>query len=297
MSRHRIRPALIALLAIVAIAGLAPAASATGPAGVPRLVEIGAAHHPGLDRVVFEFQGGLPGLRGPGWSSTPPTLDPSGLPSYVQGNAFLGLVFDNASGWGPSGTTYGPARRAYDLPNVSHLVVVGDYEAVMEISIGVMARTDVLRVTSLHSPSRWVIEIGTAFAKETVRTWFVDRDGDHGAPALVSVHRTVPRDARAMSALHRLFAGPTIAERADGLRFIDSEADSVKGLDINDRGVARIRLVGGCDAGGASFTVADELQPTLRQLAAVDWVKILDPAGHTQQPWGRVDSIPDCLDG
>ncbi len=298
MSRHRLGPALVALLAIVALAGLAPAASATGPAGVPRLVEIRAAHHPGFDRVVFEFKGGLPELRTPRWSTSAPTLDPSGLPSHVQGNAFLGLVFDNATGWNLSGSTYGPSRRAYDLPNVAHLVVVGDYEAIMEVSIGVMARTDVLRATALHSPSRWVIDIGTRFAKRTLRTWFLDADRVDGPPPyVVPVDRIVPTASAAKSLLRRMFAGPTAQEKADGLRFVASEATGFADLRINDRQVARVRLTGGCDGNGSTIaTIATEIMPTLRQLAAVDWVKIEDPQGTTGRPWGQVDSIPACLE-
>jgi hypothetical protein len=43
-------------------------------------------------------------------------------------------------------------------------------------------------------------------------------------------------------------------------------------------------------------TIADEITPTLRQLAAVRWVKIYDPAGHTERPTGHSDSVPICLE-
>jgi hypothetical protein len=36
--------------------------------------------------------------------------------------------------------------------------------------------------------------------------------------------------------------------------------------------------------------------PTLRQFATVDWVKILDPAGNTEDPDGDTDSIPTGLE-
>jgi hypothetical protein len=35
--------------------------------------------------------------------------------------------------------------------------------------------------------------------------------------------------------------------------------------------------------------------PTLRQFDSVDWVKVYGPAGHTADPTGPSDSIPDCL--
>ena len=61
------------------------------------------------------------------------------------------------------------------------------------------------------------------------------------------------------------------------------------------RGIARLRLTGGCAGGSSSFTIADSIIPTLRRLRTVDWVKIYDPAGQTQYPTGRRDSIPSCL--
>jgi hypothetical protein len=292
MSRQRRPIALVALLATVVIAGLAPVASAATPASVPRLVEIRAAHHPGFDRVVFEFQGGLPDLGALRWASNPPTLDPSDLPSFVQGNAFITVVFMGATGMSttpPFPTTYGPARRAYDLPNVSHLVVVGDYEAVIEVAIGVMARTDVLRATALHSPSRWVIEAGTGFARRTRGVRFVE-DG-----SLTAVTRAVPATGQAHSLLHRLFAGPTIAEKAAGLRFVASGATGFSKVRVSDNGIARVWLTGRCLPSGA-ITVADEIIATLRPLPAIDWVKVYDPQGRTQEPWGEVDSIPACLE-
>jgi hypothetical protein len=53
--------------------------------------------------------------------------------------------------------------------------------------------------------------------------------------------------------------------------------------------------VGGCSSGGSTVTIAGEIMPTLRQFATVDWVKIYGPGGHTADPTGPTDSIPDCL--
>ena len=60
-------------------------------------------------------------------------------------------------------------------------------------------------------------------------------------------------------------------------------------------GVARVYLTGGCRSAGSTVTVATEIVPTLRQLPTVQWVKIYDPAGNTQQPAGDINSIPACL--
>jgi hypothetical protein len=274
---------------------------AASQAAEATLVAVRAAHHAGFDRVVFEFSGGLPELKTASWSADPPTQDPSGLPSDAHGNAFLTLVWWGAIGhsWDPPyRTTYGPTHRAFDLPNVAHVVNIGDWESVLTFTIGVMKQPPVVRIASLDGPPRWVVDLATDFPRRTVRAWFLDRDLiDGDPPYVVPVTREVPAAGSARSALERLFAGPTIAERRAGLRFVDSEATGFTRLRISDVGVARVRLTGGCDGHGSSLvTIASELLPTLRDLPRVDWVKILAPDGTTEQPWGLTDSIPACLE-
>jgi hypothetical protein len=99
----------------------------------------------------------------------------------------------------------------------------------------------------------------------------------------------------ARGALVRLFAGPSLAERADGLRFIRSGADSFHDLRVTN-GIARVTLTGGCDGHGSVRTVGTEIKRTLRALPGIDWVKVYDPQGHTQHPTGNIDSIPTCLE-
>jgi len=100
----------------------------------------------------------------------------------------------------------------------------------------------------------------------------------------------------AFGALQRLFAGPTQAERAQGLRFVSSKATGFTNLRINGAGVARVQLTGGCSSGGSTFTIANEIMRTLKQFLSVHWVKIYDPSGHTERPTGHTDSIPSSLE-
>lgn len=307
MIRRHLIPAMVATLLLAALGpatGVAgdPSPTATSPAGgASRLVAIRAAHRPGVDRVVFEFAGGLPELHRTRWSADPPTHDPSDLPTGAQGNAFLTLVWWGAVGHQqvpPYDSTYGPSRRAYDLPNVVNVVSAGDWEATLTFTIGVMRRPGLVRITALAHPARWVVDLGTRFPRRTVRTWFFDRDLVNGDPPyVVAVDRRVPVRAPARGALQRLFAGPTRAERREGLRFVDSSATGFTGLRISDAGVARVQLTGGCDGLGSTIvTVATQLMPTLRALPRIEWVKILDPDGQTGRPWGHTDSIPACLE-
>ena len=79
------------------------------------------------------------------------------------------------------------------------------------------------------------------------------------------------------------------------LRLVRSRASSFTGLSIAAT-IARVRLTGGRSSGGSTITIANEIFPTLTQLSTVRFVKIYDPAGHTENPTGRTDSIPQCLE-
>lgn len=114
-------------------------------------------------------------------------------------------------------------------------------------------------------------------------------------PYTRTVTRTVPAEAPAGGALTALFAGPTAAESAKGLRFVASGATGFRDLTISD-GVARLRLVGGCASGGSTLTVANLIVETLKEFATVDRVEIYPPAGPTGRAAGDADLIPECLE-
>ena len=134
-------------------------------------------------------------------------------------------------------------------------------------------------------------------ATATVRVWFLDHNraitGEE--PLYRSVDRTVKPPAVATGALDALFAGPTAAERANGLELILSGATGYSNLNI-DHGIASVRLEGGCSSGGSTMTIAGEIFPILRQFASVNYVKIYAPDGTTETPTGFSDSIPACLE-
>lgn len=134
-------------------------------------------------------------------------------------------------------------------------------------------------------------------AAVTMHVWFLDQQ--HAStgqePLFVPVARQLQPPALAAAALDALFAGPTAAEQADGLRFVASGATGYSHLHIAD-GVASVTLEGGCSSGGSTMTVAGEIVPTLKQFSSVDHVKIYAPDGSTEEPTGATDSIPTCLE-
>ncbi|GIH68513.1 GerMN domain-containing protein [Sphaerimonospora thailandensis] len=309
MSRARPLAALAVPLMTATILA-APAAAAPVPAAVPipstartgaarpvsTLVDIRAAHHRGLDRLVFEFRGPLPATRRASYVSSL-IADGSGNRVQVAGDAILQVRFGHAVGHDSRGAgTYGPTRETYPLPGVIQVVNAGDFEGVLSFGVGLSRRTP-YRMYTLTHPNRVVIDIKTPFRTVPVKT-FLHNSRAYAAgrePYTVAVRRPVIPPATARGALQRLFAGPTRAEYARGLRFVNSKATGFSSLTVRD-GVARVRLTGKITSGGSTYTIADQITPTLKQFPGIRWVKIYDRFGRTQHPTGRSDSIPSSLE-
>jgi hypothetical protein len=176
------------------------------------------------------------------------------------------------------------------------VVRAGDFESVLTYGIG-LAKSTTFHVFTLTSPSRVVIDINTRFQTVLKKVYFenLPRFARGTQPYVTAVLRRVLPGAPATGVMDRLFAGPTRAEYASGLRLQQSRATGFTGLSITGP-IARVRLTGGCSSGGSTFTIADEINPTLKQFATVEFVKIHDSAGHTETPSGSTDSIPACLE-
>jgi hypothetical protein len=122
-----------------------------------------SASHPGYDRVVFEFEGGLPGF-GVGYVDRPIFEDGSGRAIEVDGSAALEVRMERAAGARIAGdkvirTYRGPSRlRPPDTPAVVEVVKAGDFEAVLRWVIG-SRRLVPFKVTLLTDPSRVVVDL------------------------------------------------------------------------------------------------------------------------------------------
>jgi hypothetical protein len=282
MKRHRIAGAVLALAGFGGVLGVPAVATAGSPP--PTLTDIRAAHHKGFDRLVFEFRGGLPTERSAKYVSTV-FADPSGNVVPVAGGARL-LVRFFAAVVGPK-----LMERTFALPGVLQAVRAGSFESVLSYGVGV-AKKEPVHLSTLTNPARVVIDIPTPYRTTPLKVFFVN--SRKAAKPVKAVTRPVIAASPAVGVLQRLFAGPTVAETATGLRFISSDATGFKQLTIRDR-VARVHLTGGCNRHGSTVTIADEIVPALKQFGSVRWVKIYDPAGHTKRPNGHSDSIPACL--
>ncbi|MEV0308253.1 AMIN-like domain-containing (lipo)protein [Nonomuraea fuscirosea] len=285
-----IRPLIAgAALAAAVTVPLALPAQATQLARIPVLTGIRAAHQPGLDRLVFEFRGGLP--RRAQARYTGAIVDQAtGRTVSAVGDALLRIRFERAG----AGTVQ--ARTTYPLPGVIQVVGTTPYHSTLTYGVG-LARQAPFRVYQLTRPSRVVVDITTPYRTVPVRGYFLDtaRYDAGRQPYTTAVRRPVIAPFTAYGALQRLFAGPTQAEKAQGLRFVSSKATGFSKLTVK-RGVARVYLTGRLTGAGSTFTIADEIMPTLKQFPSVKWVKIYDARGHTQQPYGPSDSVPRSLE-
>ncbi len=283
----------LALVPGAAAGGLVVAGPASA-AAPPTLVAVHATHRGGEDQVVFRFRGGLPAGQTVHYVNRL-VADGSGKVILVAGRAILQVSFHNAQAHGAGGST-APARTAYRLPNAMLSVRSGDFEGVVTYGIG-LAKATPFHVTTLQNPSRVVVHVGAAFRTVPRKLWLFDRQAfvANTPPFFVPRLRPVLPQAPATGLMDRLFAGALPLERSNGLRTLRSGATGFAIRSISN-GIARVQLKGGCSSGGSTVTIAGEIMPTLRQLSTVDWVKIYDPAGHTEHPLGHQDSIPACLE-
>lgn len=143
-------------------ADLVTEASADGP-GFGLLKAVRLAGQDGVDRIVFEFDGAVPGYR-ISYADLPVTSDPAGEEVPLAGGAALQVSLIGSSAYAELGDprpAYTVARRipGGDTSQVTELVNLGDFERVLVWAAGVRERTG-FRVSTLDGPPRLVIDVG-----------------------------------------------------------------------------------------------------------------------------------------
>lgn len=156
--------AAVALAALILPAAPALAAVATHNDALvqqtPLLVDVRTAHHPGFDRITFEFQGTRPAHR-IGYVSQL-VEDGSGKPVDLAGSAAINVVFQGADAHRADGSpSVSPRRFKPGLPSLEEVAQIGDFEAVVTYGLGVDHRVP-FKVLELSNPSRVAIDISTA---------------------------------------------------------------------------------------------------------------------------------------
>src|SRR3954470_21938682 len=149
---------IIRPVSLLVLAGLFPVLASGGAAAeppTPTLVAIRAAHHPGFDRIVYEFKGGLPARHSVRYVNRL-IGDASARPVPIAGRAILVVRFAPAQA-NDGQTATVRARKSFALPNIMTTVRSGDFEGVTSYGIGLAKRT-AFHVFSLRNPSRVVID-------------------------------------------------------------------------------------------------------------------------------------------
>ena len=96
--------------------------------------------------------------------------------------------------------------------------------------------------------------------------------------------------------LKEYFKGPGLTEKNTyGWIAVYSGATGFSRVDVAD-GIARVYLTGHCNSQGSTFTIAQPIVATLKQFSYIQYVKIYDENGSTEQPDGPTNSIPGCLE-
>jgi hypothetical protein len=136
----------------------APAMASQAPE-IPELVAVRCAHHPGFDRVTFEFRGGSPGKPSIRYVRSL-TQDPSGKPVHLAGGAILQVVFHGVNAHDPDTgkSTVASTCRSPGLPVLREVAPAGDFEAVVTYGLSVIQRLPV-KALELSNPPRVAIDI------------------------------------------------------------------------------------------------------------------------------------------
>jgi hypothetical protein len=283
------------------IEGLPPANS---PMAV--LVDVRTGNHPdeGFDRVVFDFRDdtSLPGFS---VSYVDQIIeDPRGTPLEMLPGAKLLVDMRWAAAHENGQPTVPPGDFDLrpSLPRIKQVKRAGDFEGVLTFGIAVDPPGDPAPFHAYAlSSNRLVIDLAHVGHNPWYcgQVYFGDQQKITAGidPPVTTVERRLIKPAVAGAALRELFNGPNAAERERDLVFVDSHATGFADLRISQWKVAHVRLLGPISSdGSAVITIATQIIPTLKQFPTVDWVKIYDEDGKTQQPDGPVDSIPVQLE-
>jgi hypothetical protein len=127
--------------------------------GPPMLVAARAAAHDQFDRIVFEFDGPLPGYKVE-YLDPPVTQCGSGDVVELPGDAWLSVRLFPANAHTEAGKPSIAARdQAFSGINLKRLKLICDFEAVVEW-IAAVGTPKQFRVLELKAPDRLVIDIG-----------------------------------------------------------------------------------------------------------------------------------------
>ena len=122
----------------------------------PELVSVQTMEQEGYDRVVFTFEGPMPGYQVRYVSRV---TDAAGERLPLRGQAFLAVAFEPARAHDPDGeATFPTATITPGYPALRQVRFAGDFEGQVAFGIGVADRGG-FRVSELRNPTRVVVDV------------------------------------------------------------------------------------------------------------------------------------------
>ena len=122
----------------------------------PELVSVQAVERKGYDRVLFTFQGAMPGYQ---VRYAPQVTDQAGRPVALRGKAFLAVTFEPARAHDPGGEpTVSTATLTPGSPVLRQVRFAGDFEGRVSFGLGLRGRGG-FRVAELRDPTRVAVDV------------------------------------------------------------------------------------------------------------------------------------------
>lgn len=155
MNRHR--SLVAALLALLAMFAIVPSASAQPT--IAQLTNIRVGAHPTYDRIVFDLTA-LPATENAKYVAQL-VRDPSGQPVSLPGNAFVQVTMTGTAAHDDNGSLTYTGPQTFTTPqltNVRAVALIGDFEGVVTVGLGLRHRAGV-HVFTLTGPNRLVVDV------------------------------------------------------------------------------------------------------------------------------------------
>jgi hypothetical protein len=122
----------------------------------PELVSVRTARGDGYDRVLFTFEGSMPGYQ---VRYVPQVLDAGGGRLPLSGQAFVAVAFEPARAHDPAGEpTFPTATLTPGYPALRQVRFAGDFEGQVSFGLGVADRGG-FRVSELRNPTRVAVDV------------------------------------------------------------------------------------------------------------------------------------------
>ena len=136
--------------------GTGPVSRERTPRTAPQLVSVRVDERDGYDRVVFTFEGPMPGYR---VRYVPQVTGADGRRVPLRGTAFLEVAFEPARARDPDGTpTFPAATITPSSPELRQVRFAGDFEGQVSFGLGVAGRGG-FRVSELRNPTRVAVDV------------------------------------------------------------------------------------------------------------------------------------------